>query len=109
MNPRRHRRRSKLLQQVLRLHPKECGNCGATGNLQLDHITPISAGGADNIANAQLLCSSCHRAKTNTERRRRMMRVTPCGRVISATYPTVAPKIKPAGSRSRFSGRESGW
>ena len=35
---------------------------------EIDHRTPVSMGGSDNIVNLQLLCRECHREKTGRER-----------------------------------------
>ena len=70
---------------------------------------PIHDGGADSIENVQILCSSCHRMKTNAQRRQRMTRVTGDGQVVAGNFPKPKPKAKLAGSRSRYSGRQSGW
>ena len=106
---RRLKRNSKLMQQVLRVLPNECFVCGEVDGLELDHIHPISQGGSDTIENCQLLCSACHRQKTNVQRRQRMTRVTADGRVIAGNFPIPKPKAKLAGSRSRYSGRQNGW
>ena len=45
---------------------------GLPGNLvwgwEIDHITPVSMGGSDDIPNLQLLCKECHKEKTGRER-----------------------------------------
>lgn len=40
-----------------------CKHCGATDNLTIDHITPVSKGGSDNPENLQTLCRSCNSKK----------------------------------------------
>jgi 5-methylcytosine-specific restriction endonuclease McrA len=44
-----------------------CGNrclsCGSTVNLELDHVKPLSAGGANTTYNAQPLCRKCNASK----------------------------------------------
>ena len=40
-----------------------CVNCGATENIEIDHIIPISAGGENTIDNVQPLCRHCNATK----------------------------------------------
>jgi hypothetical protein len=40
-----------------------CVNCGSNGNLEFDHVIPVSMGGAHTVRNLQLLCVSCNVAK----------------------------------------------
>lgn len=40
----------------------KCVRCGASGNLVVHHITPIEAGGSDELENMATLCRSCHDA-----------------------------------------------
>lgn len=40
-----------------------CRHCGATDNLQFDHIIPRSRGGAGCAANVELLCATCNNTK----------------------------------------------
>ena len=42
-----------------------CKRCGATSNLTIDHIVPISKGGKSEPSNLQTLCESCNKAKGN--------------------------------------------
>lgn len=58
-----------------------CKACGVRGaflpgvrgwhaeRLQIDHVTPVAAGGRNALSNLQLLCHPCHAAKTAKERR----------------------------------------
>ena len=40
-----------------------CRKCGSTQQLHFDHVIPASKGGANTVANIQLLCGACNRAK----------------------------------------------
>ncbi len=54
----------------LRTHPL-CCMCQAEGHVtiadEVDHITPLWSGGADNDSNYQSLCKAHHAAKTAAE------------------------------------------
>lgn len=41
-----------------------CRQCGSTHQLHFDHVIPVSRGGANTVANIQLLCGSCNRSKS---------------------------------------------
>ena len=43
-----------------------CKKCGATRNLEVDHIFPISKGGKSTYDNLQTLCHKCNTLKSNT-------------------------------------------
>jgi HNH endonuclease len=40
-----------------------CRQCGSTHELHFDHVIPLSRGGTNSVANIQLLCGVCNRAK----------------------------------------------
>jgi 5-methylcytosine-specific restriction endonuclease McrA len=40
-----------------------CAECGSNFDIQYDHIIPFSMGGASTVANLQILCADCNRAK----------------------------------------------
>lgn len=40
-----------------------CVACGATFDLQYDHVIPLALGGADSVENLQVLCAPCNQEK----------------------------------------------
>lgn len=40
-----------------------CRVCGATSELQFDHVIPVTMGGSSDVDNLQLLCGPCNRRK----------------------------------------------
>lgn len=48
-----------------RLCSKNCFYCGALGTIEIDHVIPISRGGANSIGNLVPACPSCNRSKSN--------------------------------------------
>lgn len=80
----------------------ECVRCGATKNLECDHIVPVNAGGTHDAENLQTLCSKCHREKSAKEK--------------SAYRPnafqprwTQIVSIEPAGSEDVYDITVEGW
>lgn len=54
--------------EALRRDNWQCVQCGARGGLEVDHIIPCRAGGAEyDLSNLQCLCKSCHAVKTRAE------------------------------------------
>jgi hypothetical protein len=64
------KRRNSFLAELEKLSGAVCAECGATENLQLDHIKPVSLGGASVLENLQLLCAS-HNYKKGSRNERR--------------------------------------
>lgn len=52
-----------LRNQVFERDGYKCVKCGATGNLQLDHIIPFSKGGKTEFNNLETLCKTCNLKK----------------------------------------------
>jgi hypothetical protein len=52
-----------LKQYVFMRDQGRCRSCGATTELQFDHIIPVALGGATSAENLQVLCGPCNRRK----------------------------------------------
>lgn len=52
-----------LRRQVWERDGGRCVQCGATFDLQYDHIIPVARGGATSLDNLQLLCGRCNQRK----------------------------------------------
>jgi 5-methylcytosine-specific restriction endonuclease McrA len=48
---------------ILKFDP--CCYCGERGNIEIDHIVPVSKGGGSEFLNLTAACSECNRSKTN--------------------------------------------
>ncbi|MCY4064259.1 MAG: HNH endonuclease signature motif containing protein [Chloroflexi bacterium] len=54
--------------RVVRRDNYRCVQCGGAGRLEVDHITPLSDGGAAyDPDNLQSLCRKCHHVKNSQE------------------------------------------
>lgn len=71
-----------LRKKALHRDHHQCTQCGATHNLEVDHIHNVASGGTHHIDNLQTLCRECHREKT-----RREMRAGHQNRKNRAKYP----------------------
>lgn len=54
-----------IKERVAAIYEEACVWCGATDNIHVDHIIPLSKGGAHSVENLQALCSSCNQKKGN--------------------------------------------
>lgn len=61
--PRRRRMSQKVRRAVYERDGHVCLHCGSTEKLTVDHIFPVSRGGADDLSNLQTLCHSCNAKK----------------------------------------------
>lgn len=53
----------KIRAEIFRRDKHACLSCGATSDLSIDHIVPVSKGGRNDLDNLQTLCMSCNLAK----------------------------------------------
>lgn len=51
--------------RILEKFNNTCVDCGATENLHIDHIIPLSIGGREDEDNMQVLCRTCNLKKHN--------------------------------------------
>lgn len=63
MNYRWDKLRPKVSHIVFAWDQYRCQECGAVTNLTVDHKTPISKGGTNELDNLQTLCGSCNSRK----------------------------------------------
>jgi HNH endonuclease len=61
--PRREPIPRAVRQAVFERDGGRCVECGATFDLQYDHVIPLALGGASTVANLQVLCAECNRRK----------------------------------------------
>lgn len=87
------------LEDLVALRGSGCHGCGGPEWAELDHIVPVSLGGAHCLANVQLLCEECHRDKTRTDR-------AWIGEELAGLVPLPfeAPVRVPASGHARFRG-----
>lgn len=74
-------------------HCQECGvHGGPEGEAQLhvDHVTPVSAGGTDDVENLRTLCRSCHMTKHGSEKRHTYADVDDVTPAIQAVFEEMA-------------------
>lgn len=55
----------RLREKVLERDGRFCKVCGASTNLHIDHIIPLSKGGKTILSNLQVLCKKCNLQKGN--------------------------------------------
>lgn len=53
--------------QVLSRDKCICGICGKPGANEVDHITPKSSGGSDDLTNLRAVHKACHQRKSSSE------------------------------------------
>lgn len=55
----------RLRAETLKKYGGACAICGATENLQIDHIIPVRSNGTNAAENLQVLCKSCNASKSD--------------------------------------------
>lgn len=65
---------SSLAEEVKRADGYKCRKCGATTNLQVDHIIPIAQGGQSVKSNLWTLCLDCHVKRPRHYKYEKLMR-----------------------------------
>lgn len=58
--------KKKIREAVFKKHGKICKNCGATEQIQIDHVIAVVNGGKNEIDNLQPLCKSCNSSKSGS-------------------------------------------
>ena len=58
-----HTGKRSVRKKVFEKYGKSCLACGATENITIDHVIPVSKGGVNDISNYQPLCKSCNSKK----------------------------------------------
>ncbi len=58
-----HTGKRSVRKKVFEKYGKSCLACGATENITIDHVIPVSKGGINDISNYQPLCKSCNSKK----------------------------------------------
>jgi len=54
-----------LPKELYKVYNSSCWACGGIQNISLDHIVPLSRGGAHSVGNMLSLCRSCNSSKGN--------------------------------------------
>lgn len=55
--------RNTVYEQIAERDGEQCGYCGSTRKLEVDHRLPLSMGGDNRMGNMQLLCKRCNAQK----------------------------------------------
>ena len=75
-------------QRVLEAYDHRCNYCGATDNLEIDHIWPRSKGGQHWMINLQPLCKTCHDPKGD-----KLVLRSP--EAVAVLIPVIGPCLRP--------------
>jgi 5-methylcytosine-specific restriction endonuclease McrA len=67
----RGREHNRIRERIIVRDGGACVRCGCGINLEVDHIIPLYAGGAESDANRQTLCKICHAKKSEAEENQR--------------------------------------
>jgi len=55
-----------IRERVLRRDGHQCAQCGASQDLQVDHVTPVAMGGLPVEDNLRILCRTCNQKRRRT-------------------------------------------
>lgn len=86
--------RWRILSQRIRRRSPFCERCGSTVALTVDHVVPVSMGGAEyDEANLRVLCKPCH-GHVWAEQRRANAGVMPRGKNALQTAPQPSARLE---------------
>lgn len=57
-----------LRHQTFARDGRSCTACGSSRFLEIDHIKPVNVGGLPTLDNLRVLCRTCNRSRSRTER-----------------------------------------
>lgn len=64
--------RKSMLPAVMEKCNNKCANCGSEIDLHIDHITPLSLNGSNELENLQILCKECNLSKGGYKQKRQL-------------------------------------
>lgn len=71
--------------QMKKVHPPVCNNCGSKGSVEYHHVVPLKLGGTNNLLNIVPLCHKCHKAAHNGRHMSHYADTTNAGRKSTAS------------------------
>ena len=82
-------------ERAVRARDRVCVMCGADGT-DIDHVTPVAAGGQTEMENLQLLCEPCHIAKSRADWREGVVPRKPSTSWSEASHDCAKTSASPA-------------
>lgn len=95
------------LRHVVLVEEPVCMICGRKPSVEVDHILPVSKGGADDRDNLQGTCKECHEDKTRVDlglRKKRAATGIDGYPVVSGDVMLTMPPKRVVYNKSRFNG-----